>query len=345
MNRPGFSKASLLNKKAKLVLNQVKFKNMFKTESEKVAQEMQLLVSLLSESKRDKKATFMIYHICQKMPFYKQLTQRIMKDSNFEVLIKFFEGARYEKHPKDTVLIKEDDRYNTKAYVVIKGRVGILRSNKYDVRPQGLGNKAHDSSKMEGGLTVSPQNLSPNGHLSTIAPFGGSFRIIGDEQAEPKKPGETEDQLEETKIQYYDGLSRPQILFLRKYGTMVGITDKGNIFGDVALTTDSPRTASAVTLEETELIVFTRENFQHILMYYTVEYFEKKNFLSSLLPQMEEITENKWETNFVHSFQHVKFRKVDLADSERCLDKRRPGRQEYLYCQGRRLEDLQRTQN
>ena len=88
------------------------------------------MVGHLKETNKDRNNNFVIYRISQKMPFYQQLIDRTLKDSSIETILKFFEGASYEFFKKDSVLMKEDEQDASKAYVVLRGRIAILRKRK-----------------------------------------------------------------------------------------------------------------------------------------------------------------------------------------------------------------------
>lgn len=57
----------------------------------------------------------------------------------------------------------------------------------------------------------------------------------------------------EVKITKLDGQERPMTIATLK---------KGNIIGEMALIDDAPRAASAVSLDQTEVMVITKEEFQ-----------------------------------------------------------------------------------
>lgn len=273
----------LLVKKSKAVMHEVKFRNMFTSTEQKQNQELDLLRSKLLNPKKDRKENFVVYNICQRMQFFKSLTE-VMTNSNIEILLKFLDGATYEKHPAETVLMKEDD-YGDKAYVVLRGRVAVLRKQNQQINTAQIASVNLNESNPITKKLAALQILDP--------------KQIAIEIAESQNPD-------------YADLARPLVLFLRKFGTIVGFFQRGQMFGHLALTTTSKRTASAVTLEETEFMVFTRDNFQHIKRFYTEEFLEREELLKSMMPKMENIRDPKKETQLVQSFQPMTCHRVEF---------------------------------
>lgn len=277
LSTQGRSLSQLFAQKAKLIINEVKFKNLKKTEKSKQLVEIETLRSILSQQTLDRKQIFMVYNICQKMPFFTELITKVLKDANIEILLKFFEGATIETHKSLSILIKENDRANNKAYVVLSGSVGILHENR-GKRNHGL--KIADVRRNSTSLVDPP--------LTTE-----EFEAI-----ESRSPN-------------YENLDRTSCLFLRRFGVLAAIIKKGNIFGEVALTIEGPRTASAVTLEPTEVLVFTRDNFKHIQKYYTTEHVKKLCFIRETFPDVDLIREAKRRNQLMSSFHSILYPSVD----------------------------------
>lgn len=272
----------LLLKKTKAVVHEVKFRHMFTSQEQKQNQELDLLRSKLQNPKRDRKENFLVYRICQKMEFFNRLTE-VMNNSNIDILLKFLDGASYEKHPPETVLMKEDD-FGDKAYVVLRGKVAVLR-----VQPQ-------RDAIASGSTGINFTQASP------LTKKLAALNVMD--------PKQIAIEVAESQNNNYADLPRPLILFLRRFGMIVGFFRREQMFGDLALTTASKRSATAVTLEETELMVFTRENFQHIKRFYTEEFLEREQLLKSMMPKMENIRDSKKETQLVQSFQPATFHRV-----------------------------------
>lgn len=300
---PSKGMKELLLKKTKAVVHEVKFRHMFTSQEQKQSQELDLLRSKLVNPKRDRKENFLVYRICQKMEFFNRLTE-VMNNSNIDILLKFLDGASYEKHPPETVLMKEDD-FGDKAYVVLRGKVAVLRK------------QAQQAAISSGSTAVNFSEASP------ITKKLAALQIMD--------PKQIAIEVAESQNPNYSDLPRQLILFLRRFGMIVGFFQREQMFGDVALTTASKRTATAVTLEETELMVFTRENFQHIKRFYTEEFLEREQLLKHIMPKMENIRDPKKETQLVQSFQPATFYRVGFSVQQGSyLGQRRQKRNEYL---------------
>ena len=295
-------------------------------ENTKIEQELALLKSCLLSTEKDHNKMLTIYGLCQRMPFFKKLSSQIMVDASLDVYLKFFERASYECCEKGTVLIKENDTLNTKAYVILKGKVGVVRQSKESV-------KAQLSPKSGSGVT--PGFASPNGSLKTINLDSPDFQKIAHNlNVSPKQlaslasntrksllfkpslaePSKDQDSIIKQELDNDDpelGFDKALQMRLAEYGDFVTDIKKGQMFGEVALTENVPRTASIITLENTDLMVFTRENFQHIQKYYTQEFIERTKFLKQRLPQLDEIKEKKRLTQMLQSFQPATYKRVN----------------------------------
>lgn len=324
-----------LIKGIKTVMNQNKLVNAFISDDVKAHQDLITLREILQAEDKNNSSLLTLYSICQKMPFFKKLSSNIMKKvSSREVFLKFFERASYEYHPKDTLLIQEYDTLNTKAYVILRGKVGILRENREitgEVSPNRVGSPTQQSRRKSRVNFDQPEllkNRSGSSIFKETSPVrsktGFSLMSSPIMQFQQKLPQaeQKRDEIDNHEDLYF-GLDRSTISFLKNFGSLVAKIDKGNMFGDVALTSDVPRTASVVTLEDSELMIFTRENFQHIQKYYAMEFDDRKGFIKNRLPQVEEIKEEKRLTQFIQSFQPLALRRVNYSNPGRYCDKRR----------------------
>ena len=286
-------KKKLLTKKFNQVLLNVKLKNVVKPVDEKLREEQQLLRRVLQASERDRRMNFVILNICSRMKFYEDLAHKLMNNPALDVLLKLFEGAAYEFHPKGTVLMREDED-GFKAYVVLEGKVGVLR------RRKGILYRSFSVLFEKQELRdAKPRDAQ---HLQAIAKRIGGETIVREKWEEENEA--------------YRGVSDDLLLLLREYGELIVAFQRGEMFGEIALTTDGKRTASAVCLEDTELMVFTKHNFQHLLKYYIREFLERKNFLRKLLPNLDSLKDNKRETQIIQAFHAVVKKRGEILARE-----------------------------
>lgn len=226
----------------------------------KYEEDLEELRTLVSSMFRDRKNSQSILSICQKLPFYSKLVSTIMRDAHTECLLSFFDGAFIEVHPPSTPLIVENDTSNMKAYVLLKGEVGIVQS----------------------------KNKSP----------------WKDDKSETS--GDNSDSL-------YEGVEEGMKRSVRQYGGLVNRVKVGQIFGEIALVTKSPRSATAITLCDSELLVFHRKNFLHVMKFYTADYISKKTELERLWPEVNMIEDNKKLAHLVQGFSHISYKRVVLC--------------------------------
>ena len=320
-----------LVKGIKMVMSKNKMINAFISDDLKAQQDLQILRDILQAEEKAQTSLLTIYGICHKMPFFTKLSNQIMKKvSSREVFLKFFERASYEYHPKGTLLIQEYDTLNTKAYVILRGKVGVLRHNRETADEIASPHRINSPTSMN---RIKPKQSLDQPQLLKKA--SGSSNIV--QQVSPGKSNKCLTLTKSPLMQYqqqlsqpepnkendhhnddlYHGIDRNTKSFLNFYGSLVAKIGKGNMFGDIALTSDVPRTASVATLEDTELMIFTRENFQHIQKYYAMEFDDRKRFIKARLPQVEEIDGEKRLTQFIQSFQPVTMRRVELINAGR----------------------------
>lgn len=306
------------------VITRKKLVTAMMNEDTKLEQELNLLRSCLVSPEKDHTKMLTIYGLCQKMPFFKKLSSQIMADASFDVYLKFFERASYEYCERGTVLIKENDTLNTKAYVILRGRVGVVRQTK-DVKTYSSQNTAINSSTGAANLTL--KNLNPDSpefqkianNLNVSAKQLASMAVNNRKSLlmKPALSEQIKDQLTQAASKVEEKLDDPLLEFdknlqsiLLDYGDYITDIKKGQMFGEVALTENVPRTASIITLDDSELMVFTRENFQHIQKYYTQEFIERARFLKQRLPKLDEIKDKKRLTQMIQSFQPTTCRRV-----------------------------------
>ena len=317
-------KDNILVKHAKTIMQKNKVLSLFMPDQMKNEIQLNNLRTLLNDPVKDRRNANSLFRICEKMPLYKKLVEGPLKDANQEILLNFFQGASYQILPTGTVLMVEDDTHNTNAYVLLKGVVGIFRNNKAKI-PVIKKTLERQASYMPVANPLPAAETSSSSNTRTLHRQGTTSL----------PPDVDEKDLEETRDPLYAGLDKHFRVFLRTYGKLVDKIKLGNIFGEVALVTDSPRTASAITLEETELMVFTRENFNHIKKFFTQNYFDKKVILEKVLPQLGDIKEYKRITQFVQSFQDLRLPRVDSAHQKGYVTREdKPGRYVYILIEG-----------
>jgi CRP-like cAMP-binding protein len=252
-----------------------------------------------------------------------------MKDAHLECLLGFFDGAFIEVHPTGKPLIVENDQQNSKAYVLLRGEVGILQSG---IKAACKKTAPFGKQKEERLDTIQKtENRHPSANHEVLTGV-----------VSPKNASRYNIEEEERTNSLYCGLDNHVKGFLRSYGILVNRIQVGHIFGEIALVTKSPRSASAVTLKESEFLVFSRKNFLHLMKFYTADYISKKMDLDRLWPAVNLIEDNKKISHLVQSFNYQTHERVSSLDigNFRCA-----GRKDWsnrLSCAKRCTESLQR---
>ncbi len=261
--------------------------------------DLELLRSLVTSIFRDRKNCLSLLAICQRLPFYHKLVSTIMKDAHLECLLGFFDGAFIEVHPTGKPLIIENDQQNAKAYVLLRGEVGILQSGVKAACRKTLPFGSHKDERLE--TAEQRENRHPSANCEALAATRS-----------PKNAPRYNIEEEEKTNSLYFGLDNHVKGFLRSYGILVNRIQVGHIFGEIALVTKSPRSASAVTLKESEFLVFNRKNFLHLMKFYTADFISKKVDLDRLWPAINLIEDNKKISHLVQSFNYQTHERVAL---------------------------------
>ena len=276
---------------------------------DKYEQDLKVLRELLKEDKKDRKDSIVLHRICQRLSFYKKLTTTIMQDMHSEVMMNFLEGASYEAHSKGAVLIRENDSENPKAYVLLSGQAGVFKTN-YGFEKNMYAFTDKNKSKNE--------KDSIDNEKKTVLQLGGNTKRFSFERMrqilkEDLKEIVQQNLHEENSTKrLYEGIDEKFQTKLQEFGVFVHRIGVGEIFGEIALATESLRTASVVVLEDCELLVLTRQNFSFIKQFYTEDYLMKKADLEHFLPQTYLIEENKRLAHFVQSFTAISAFRVDF---------------------------------
>lgn len=330
-----------LTKSVNKIITGNKLITAMKPEDVKAQQELvELRDCLLSEEKGQSKM-LTLYKLCYPMPFFKKLSTQILKDANLDVYLKFFEKASYEKYEKGTVLIKENDTLNSKAYVILKGRVGVVRKTSDHKKPsaqhaeaahtQGshkpmvrdLSLQSPDFRKVANSLKLSPKELT-----FMVADSIKGAQMIGKNKESMTISNTNDDKT----LGEMAGLDKKVLAVVEENGVLMTEITKGNMFGEVALTENVARTASIITLEDTELMVFTRKNFQHIQTFYAQDFIERSRFLKQKIPNLDELEDRKKSTHIVQSFQPITFQRVAWPNLERNHNQTRQAWQADFLC-------------
>jgi CRP-like cAMP-binding protein len=303
------------------------------------------------------------------MPFYNELRESLRDKEKLNAILGIFNFVTIEFHKKGKVIFREGETNCTAAYVVIKGRVGVLRkdSTVSSSDPKRTENRAlpRESSKEEspisaqsvaGNQPVSPfpkknvQSGDPQTLFKQVAgraiaqkllqaggSGGSSHRksfsarnsgfikalLMKQEGGNSEKPngGSVDEQGSDSPVvglpQYiindeiYDDVDYEVKTIIPTLGKMIAKILQGKIFGTVALTSNAPRNASILTLDDTYLMVINKKEFELIKEFYSDEIEERRHFLSNVLPQLDTVKDIRTLNKLLQFFEVASFPRVN----------------------------------
>jgi len=91
---------------------------------------------------------------------------------------------------------------------------------------------------------------------------------------------------------------------------MLATIPEGKIFGEVALLSNDPRSASILAIEDCTFMVVYRREFEIIKQCYSHEFIERRAFLTSVMPSIDSMKEMRSLMKFLQYFEVVTFSRV-----------------------------------
>lgn len=265
--------------------------------------------------------------ICAKMSFYEKLAPFMDEKESYknQKLEQILRHVKYKKVDKGYLVFQEHDTECKEAYVVIEGEVAVIRQPPKAAeiqRPQltiDTPTKQQESESNVSPKTTlksgqsSPTKLGPKKRYMSIAPFI-ALQMPPAESTPIKISATQTAEVENTlKAEQFSGLDSDMIKLVVSFGDLIVRLGYGEIFGQFALQSNTPRSASVLALKETHLMVIHRKEFDVIKEYYSHEFTDRKEFLLSVLPKIDLIADIKAFTKFLNSFDPLILRKV-LSD-------------------------------
>lgn len=304
------------------------------------------------------------------MPFYNELRESLKDKEKLSAILGIFNFVTIEFHKKGKIIFKEGDTDCNAAYVVIKGRVGVLRKdlivssseskradprqnskepgrdesptsmltgqmsnhittpfsklNIQQVEPQSLfkqvAGRALAQKLMQGGLN-SPLKRTNSSHRNSgfikallLKQEGASaekhpnMSIDGHEQGNDTSPIGLPQYILNDEI--YDDIDYEVKMVIPNFGKVIAKIPQGKIFGTVALTSNAPRNASILTLDDTFLMVINKKEFELIKEFYSDEMEERRHFLSGVLPQLDTVKDIRTLNKLLQFFEIATFTRV-----------------------------------
>lgn len=217
---------------------------------------------------------------------------------------------------KGSILITEGECNNSKAYVIITGKLGIVKQLRND-RPSVDKN----------------QIIKAKNKLKTIVSMVGLMNTVKKKNAEAtrKKCGLTPPSLNLTarkltrqdsgitslyEADAFSDVDKWLRTFIEKHGKLVDITGHGHIIGEFALVNDNARTATVIAMENSHLMVFSKECFEDIKANYTGEFIERKNLIRRVFPSISSLQEGERLNRIARMFKPLSISLVRFFNSE-----------------------------
>ena len=270
--------------------------------------------------------------ICAKMNFYEKLAPFMDEKENYKnrKLEEICKHVKYKKVEKGHLVFQENDTDCKEAYVILKGEVAVIRQppKTTEMKLTIQVDSPMKQSEPESNL-VSPRSPNRSGSISPArsmqmakkrnAMVANFMNIqITNVESTPVKPAQStqsSDKIENNlKAELFNGLESDMVKLILSFGDLIVRLKYGDIFGQFALQSNTPRSASVLAIEELHLMVIHRKEFDVIKEYYSSEFSDRKEFLLSVLPKVELISDIKILTKFLNSFEVRTLRKVGHRD-------------------------------
>ena len=267
-----------------------------------------------------------VYDICTGMPFYNIVKEFIDDHDKKEAMMNVFKKVTLDHFKKGKIIFKENDMMCDHAYVVLKGRVGVIRKDSNKLEPKidlGLDSplierhpKSPDSksaSRMIGSRLMSFNNSSKKSMFVERSPrLMSPMRVSHFSNMKPVEirqevSGESEFMLME---EIYEDVDYEIANSILDYGKLIVKLGYGEIFGQNALQRNEPRNASIIALEDVYLMVIHKKEFDLIKNYYSSEFNSRKQFITSVIPQIDSIKDLRTLTKLLQYFEMVTFSRV-----------------------------------
>lgn len=219
------------------------------------------------------------------------------------------------------MLFKENDLSNNKAYVVLTGKVVVLRKNREE---ENINKKTdnEDLMKIEK-KPVLTRKISFKKTSSSQSPLiRTSFRMsirtpyippIGSKSQRATRYSIRSNRNVPGNLENYDdeaAVAADLESKMAQIGDLVATIEEGSMFGEVALVSDNPRNASIFLMEDSEFMTLRQEEFDIIKKLYNKEFSLRRKFFYNIFPLLEFVKDDKKISNFLQFFQPISLERV-----------------------------------
>lgn len=228
----------------------------------------------------------------------------------------------------------EDDPNPSKAYVIISGKLAIVKKNKIETTPHNTNN---DRAQFKLKSLTSVMEIMQNSKKTPVSSLrqnlfkNNACLSLTTTNVDEFTFSMNEPTLQLIEQEYQDSsFDRRISRIMQKFGHLLDIAQSGEIIGDVALITDHPRSATVIAVEDSHLMVFNRDSLQSVRSTYTLEFMDRKALLRSVFPSIAMLLDGEKLNNIARMFKPVSHTLVFLLLLELLFDQRRRQGQESL---------------
>lgn len=278
------------------------------------------------------------------MPFYNVLKQYIDENDKKDAMMNVFKKVTLEHVKKGRLVFRENDADCDKAYVIVKGRIGVIRKDtmklekkKEQKSPEPPESPTNAQESKSGAKLIASRllqlSLMPRKTQSSPQHFNALQKNLLDAPDSSLEQSADEDPTFCEEI--YQDVDMAVRKEMPQFGRLIAKLGYGEIFGQIALQRNEPRNASIMALEDVSLMVIHKQEFDYIKIYYSYEFNERKSFIASVIPQIDALKDIKTLTKFLQYFELVTFSRVVCRDQDTVITREHvEGKTIYLLKEG-----------
>ena len=284
-----------------------------------------------------------IFEICSRMPFYNVLKQYIDESDKKDAMLNVFKRVTLEHVKKGKLVFRENDSDCSKAYVIVKGRIGVIRKDtmklekKKEPKLPDFPESPTNTQDSKNGAKLIATRLLQLSLMPRKTQSSPQYAASTKAQAEANESS-IEQSVDDDPIfceEIYQDIEMDIRKEIPQYGRLIAKLGYGEIFGQIALQRNEPRNASIMALEDISLMVIHKQEFDYIKIYYSYEFNERKSFISSAIPQIDALKDIKTLTRFLQYFELVTLSRVDTNNQDTVITKENmEGKTIYLLKEG-----------
>jgi CRP-like cAMP-binding protein len=285
-----------------------------------------------------------IFEICSRMPFYNVLKQYIDENDKKDAMLNVFKRVTLEHVKKGKLVFRENDADCSKAYVIVKGRIGVIRKDtmklekKKEHKQLDFPESPTNTQDSKSGAKLIATRLLQLSLMPRKTQSSPQYAASQTKHLTEFNDSSIEHSADDDPIfceEIYQDIDMEVRKEIPQYGRLIAKLGYGEIFGQIALQRNEPRNASIMALEDISLMVIHKQEFDYIKVYYSYEFNERKSFISSAIPQIDTLKDIKTLTRFLQYFELVTFSRVTESNKDTVITKENmEGKTIYLLKEG-----------